>query len=86
MVLTIAGIMAGWQVETMPQRRIMVEPILLPDGRVLLVNGAKTGVAGYGDVCDAHLTFVMRRIFTARLPRSGTRSGRATPTTLPSRR
>ena len=46
MVLNTAGIAAGWQVESMPQARIMPDAILLPDGRVLLVNGAQTGVAG----------------------------------------
>jgi hypothetical protein len=50
MVLSTAGIAAGWQVERMPQARIMVDMILLPDGRVMLVNGAQTGVAGYGNV------------------------------------
>lgn len=50
MVLNAAGIAAGWQVETMPQPRIMVDAILLPDGRVFLVNGAQTGVAGYQNV------------------------------------
>ncbi|KAJ6468001.1 glyoxal oxidase N-terminus-domain-containing protein [Mycena vitilis] len=50
MVLNAAGIAAGWKVETMPQGRIMVDMILLPDGRVMLVNGAGTGVAGYGNV------------------------------------
>ncbi|KAJ7857133.1 glyoxal oxidase N-terminus-domain-containing protein [Mycena olivaceomarginata] len=50
MVLNAAGIAAGWKVEQMPQGRIMVDMILLPDGRVMLVNGATTGVAGYGNV------------------------------------
>ncbi|KAJ7840231.1 glyoxal oxidase N-terminus-domain-containing protein [Mycena leptocephala] len=50
MVLNAAGIAAGWKVETMPQGRIMVDMVLLPDGRVMLVNGAMTGVAGYGNV------------------------------------
>ncbi|KAJ7483518.1 glyoxal oxidase N-terminus-domain-containing protein [Mycena latifolia] len=50
MVLNTAGIAAGWKVETMPQGRIMVDMVLLPDGRVMLVNGAMTGVAGYGNV------------------------------------
>ncbi|KAF9055544.1 copper radical oxidase-like protein [Hymenopellis radicata] len=48
LVLTPAGIAAGWKVETMPQTRIMLELILLPDGRVVIVNGAQTGMAGYG--------------------------------------
>ncbi|KAF7433618.1 hypothetical protein PC9H_005579 [Pleurotus ostreatus] len=52
LVLTTAGIAAGWKVERMPQTRIFVELVLLPDGRVLLVNGARTGVAGYGNVGD----------------------------------
>ncbi|KAF5342875.1 hypothetical protein D9758_016091 [Tetrapyrgos nigripes] len=52
MVLNEAGINAGWSVETMPQARIIPELILLPDGRVLIINGAKTGVAGYGNVGD----------------------------------
>ncbi|KAF9028800.1 copper radical oxidase [Hymenopellis radicata] len=46
LILTAAGIAAGWQVETMPQTRIMPELILLPDGRVVIVNGAQTGIAG----------------------------------------
>ncbi|KAL0958387.1 hypothetical protein HGRIS_000529 [Hohenbuehelia grisea] len=52
LVLTTAGIAAGWKVETMPQRRVMVELVLLPDGRVLFTNGAQSGVAGYGNVGD----------------------------------
>jgi len=50
LVLNSAGISAGWLVETMPQARTMVDLILLPDQRVLFVNGAQTGVAGYGNV------------------------------------
>jgi hypothetical protein len=50
MVLTDAGIAAGWQVEHMPTPRIMGELVHLPDGRLFLVNGAKSGVAGYGNV------------------------------------
>ncbi|KAL0581691.1 hypothetical protein V5O48_000397 [Marasmius crinis-equi] len=52
MVLTTAGIAAGWKVESMPVPRIMPELILLPDGRILIVNGAQSGVAGYGNVGD----------------------------------
>ena len=50
LVLNEAGIAAGWQVERMPQARVMAELVLLPDGRVVIVNGAQTGVAGYGNV------------------------------------
>ncbi|KDR84528.1 hypothetical protein GALMADRAFT_220246 [Galerina marginata CBS 339.88] len=50
LVLTTAGIAAGWKVETMPQPRVMPELIQLPDMRILVVNGATSGVAGYGNV------------------------------------
>ncbi|KAJ8518572.1 hypothetical protein ONZ45_g4373 [Pleurotus djamor] len=52
MVLNAAGISKGWQVEHMPQARTMVELILLPDQRVLLVNGVGTGVGGFNSVHD----------------------------------
>ncbi|KAF5372571.1 hypothetical protein D9758_005210 [Tetrapyrgos nigripes] len=45
MVLNDEGISAGWQVEHMPGPRIIAELILLPDGRVTIVNGALTGLA-----------------------------------------
>jgi hypothetical protein len=51
MVLNTAGIAAGWKVESMPQARIMPELIQLPDMSIVIVNGAQTGVAGYGNVC-----------------------------------
>ncbi|KAF8497704.1 glyoxal oxidase N-terminus-domain-containing protein [Gautieria morchelliformis] len=51
-VLNAAGIAAGWQVETMPQPRIMPNALLLPDGRVLFVNGAHSGAAGFGNFKD----------------------------------
>ncbi|KAF5372600.1 hypothetical protein D9758_005221 [Tetrapyrgos nigripes] len=52
MVLNDEGIAAGWQVEHMPEPRIMAELILLPDGRVTIVNGAQTGIASYGFTKD----------------------------------
>jgi hypothetical protein len=50
MVLTEAGIKAGWLVEEMPQDRVMPELVLLPDKRILIINGAQTGIAGYSFV------------------------------------
>lgn len=44
MVLTTAGIAAGWKTEHMLNPRIMGELVQMPDGRILVVNGAKTGV------------------------------------------
>ena len=45
MVLNTAGIAAGWQTETMPGNRLMSDAILMPDGNVLFINGASTGVS-----------------------------------------
>ncbi|KAJ7800826.1 glyoxal oxidase N-terminus-domain-containing protein [Mycena olivaceomarginata] len=53
LLLTAEGIAAGWKVEHMPQARVMPDMVLLPDGRVVIVNGAQTGVAGYRNVPDA---------------------------------
>ncbi|KDN37723.1 hypothetical protein RSAG8_09991, partial [Rhizoctonia solani AG-8 WAC10335] len=50
MVLTETGIAAGWQVEEMPDPRVMPDAVLLPDGRVVMVNGGRKGIAGYGNV------------------------------------
>ncbi|KAF7367558.1 Copper radical oxidase [Mycena sanguinolenta] len=46
------GIAKGWEVDQLPEDRIMGDMILLPDGRVLIVNGAMTGVAGYSSASD----------------------------------
>ncbi|KAL4078560.1 glyoxal oxidase [Scleroderma yunnanense] len=37
------------EIDPLPQGRIMGNLILLPDGRVLCLNGAATGTAGYGN-------------------------------------
>ncbi|KAJ6463832.1 copper radical oxidase [Mycena vitilis] len=52
MVLTDEGIAAGWEVETMPEARLMPDAVLLPTGEVVLVNGAGSGISGYGNVRD----------------------------------
>ncbi|KAJ7218926.1 glyoxal oxidase N-terminus-domain-containing protein [Mycena rebaudengoi] len=41
--LTPAGISKGWEVERMPETRILTESVMLPTGDVLLINGAQTG-------------------------------------------
>ncbi|KAJ7880842.1 glyoxal oxidase N-terminus-domain-containing protein [Mycena leptocephala] len=53
LLLTAEGIATGWKVEHMPQARVMPDMVLLPDGRVVIVNGAQTGLAAYGTVPDA---------------------------------
>jgi len=50
MQLNTAGIAKGWQIEQLPTKtgRVMGEMVLTPDGKVVILNGANTGVAGYG--------------------------------------
>ncbi|TKY75221.1 Galactose oxidase [Spatholobus suberectus] len=38
---------ANWAMETMPGARVMSDMILLPNGNVLLINGAASGTAGW---------------------------------------
>ncbi|KAJ7811613.1 glyoxal oxidase precursor [Mycena olivaceomarginata] len=54
--LTPAGVAKGWEVERMPETRILMESVMLPTGDVLLINGAKTGYSGYPRVSDANAT------------------------------
>ena len=48
--LSEAGIAAGWEVEWLPEPRHMPDAVLLPTGQVFIVNGAKSGISGYGNV------------------------------------
>ena len=50
MILTDEGISAGWQTEQMPQARTMPDAVLLPTGKILIVNGAGSGISGYANV------------------------------------
>ncbi|TKA53154.1 hypothetical protein B0A53_04010 [Rhodotorula sp. CCFEE 5036] len=52
MVLNTAGIAKGWQIEQMPMGRIMSDALITPDAKVIIVNGASQGIAGYGNVRD----------------------------------
>lgn len=36
-----------WQMETMPQSRVMSDMLILPNGNVLIINGASNGTAGW---------------------------------------
>ncbi|KAF9198620.1 hypothetical protein BGZ49_000501 [Haplosporangium sp. Z 27] len=36
-----------WEMEEMPTRRLMGDPVILADGKVLLLNGCQTGYAGF---------------------------------------
>ncbi|CAE6440782.1 unnamed protein product [Rhizoctonia solani] len=48
MVLDSAGIAGGWKVEYMPEPRVLSDGVLLPNGKILIINGGRTGVAGIG--------------------------------------
>ncbi|KAL6903633.1 hypothetical protein ACP4OV_004446 [Aristida adscensionis] len=50
-----------WTVETMPSERVMGDMILLPNGEVAIINGAKRGVAGWGAADTPNLTPVIYR-------------------------
>lgn len=41
-----------WEVEYMPEARVMIEGLLLPDGTVLWLNGAGWGAQGFGIAKD----------------------------------
>ena len=49
-LLTKDGIRKGWQVEKMPYARLMPDAVLLPTGAVVILNGAGSGISGYGNV------------------------------------
>lgn len=50
--LTPEGIKAGWQVEHMLEARVMPELVHLPNGQILIINGAGTGFAALSAVAD----------------------------------
>ncbi|KAI0757966.1 glyoxal oxidase N-terminus-domain-containing protein [Fomes fomentarius] len=51
--LTPEGIAKGWQVEHMLENRTMPELVHLPNGQVLIANGARSGFAALKQVPDA---------------------------------
>ncbi|KAF7325747.1 hypothetical protein MKEN_00425200 [Mycena kentingensis (nom. inval.)] len=50
LTLNPAGIARGWQVEHMPQGRMMPEMLLLPNGEVLILGGGSTGYAAAASI------------------------------------
>ncbi|KAF9457739.1 copper radical oxidase [Collybia nuda] len=50
--LTPEGIKKGWVVERMLEGRMLSEMLLLPDGTVLIINGASTGYAASASVAE----------------------------------
>ena len=58
MKLTPEGIAAGWEMESMPGNRLMIDAIVMPDGNVLLINGAATGVSA-SSLFDSFLKLIL---------------------------
>ncbi|KAF8965850.1 glyoxal oxidase N-terminus-domain-containing protein [Flammula alnicola] len=52
LTLTPEGIKKGWHVEHLLEPRTMPEMILLPNGQILITNGAQTGYAAVASVGD----------------------------------
>ncbi|KAJ3555692.1 hypothetical protein NP233_g12148 [Leucocoprinus birnbaumii] len=50
--ITPEGIKRGWEVERMLEARTLNEMILMPNGKVLIINGAQTGYAAFNAVQD----------------------------------
>ena len=48
--LTEAGVKKGWEVDRLLEPRMMPGMIMLPDGRVVILNGAMSGYAALVDV------------------------------------
>ncbi|EOY14942.1 Glyoxal oxidase-related protein [Theobroma cacao] len=77
--MTITDPNPQWVMETMPMARVMSDMILLPNGKVLIINGAGSGSAGWELGRDPVLSPVMY------LPDNeiGSRFETQTPTTIP---
>ncbi|GMJ14084.1 GALACTOSE OXIDASE-LIKE 3 [Hibiscus trionum] len=77
--ITITDPNPQWVMETMPLARVMGDMILLPDGNVLLINGAGSGSAGWEQGRDPVLTPVLYRPDNG----IGSRFESQNPTTIP---
>ncbi|XP_019151722.1 PREDICTED: aldehyde oxidase GLOX1-like [Ipomoea nil] len=50
---------AKWEIEEMPSGRVMGDMLILPDGNVLIINGAKTGTSGWDGAEEPNFTPVL---------------------------
>ncbi|OMO75317.1 hypothetical protein COLO4_26186 [Corchorus olitorius] len=77
--ITITDPNPQWVMETMPMARVMGDMKLLPNGQVLLINGASSGSAGWEQGRDPVLSPVLYRPDNA----VGSRFETQNPTTIP---
>ncbi|CAA0403687.1 unnamed protein product [Arabidopsis thaliana] len=68
-----------WKTEMMPTPRIMSDTVILPNGDILLVNGAKRGCSGWGYGKDPAFAPLLYKPHAAR----GKRFRQLKPTTIP---
>jgi hypothetical protein len=59
----------GTVADRAPRGLVMLDAAILPDGKILIVNGAKTGTAGYGNVPDQVSLFCLCWVRSVRLRR-----------------
>jgi hypothetical protein len=52
MTITDEGIQKGWEVDHMLEARIMPEFILMPNGKIVIINGGNTGYAAFNSTKD----------------------------------
>ncbi|KAJ0431096.1 putative galactose oxidase [Helianthus annuus] len=76
-----------WVMEKMPLRRVMPDMILLPNGDVLIINGAGRGTAGWENAVEPALHPVLyeprKRLFTVLNPTRRPRMYHSSATLLP---
>ncbi|KAF3438664.1 hypothetical protein FNV43_RR21428 [Rhamnella rubrinervis] len=53
--MVITGDSHKWKMENMPGHRLLNDMVILPTGHVLIINGAKSGSAGYNNARNASL-------------------------------
>lgn len=77
--IKITDLKPKWVMETMPMGRVMGDMVLLPNGDVLIINGASSGTAGWDNARDPVLHPVLYR------PRDslGSRFRLLNPSTIP---
>ncbi|EOY30718.1 Glyoxal oxidase-related protein, putative [Theobroma cacao] len=69
-----------WKIQSMPSPRLMGDAVVLPTGDVLLINGAKSGSAGWDDAREPNFTPVL---YNFRVKEGGSKFTELAPSTIP---